>query len=115
MEPNNPYAHGLSFVLSDPVRWNEWLYLLQSYAFRCTGAQDYLNGILVPPGIPASTATAKEKAAYAIDSERWNKIVGPVWQFIIQYLSPDFRKIIQTNVSRTGDIHAAYTILKTKF
>ena len=34
----------LSFVLADPVRWNEWQYLLQGYAFRC-GAQDYLNDI----------------------------------------------------------------------
>jgi hypothetical protein len=104
----------LSFVLSDPVRWNEWQYLLHGYAFRC-GAGDYLNGILVPPAIPPTTATAQEKTTYATDSEKWNKTVGPVWQFLLQYLSPEFRKIIQTNVPRTGDINAAYKILVRRF
>ena len=52
---------------------------------------------------------------FAIESEKWNKIVGPVWQFLLQYLSPEFRKIIQTGVPRIGDIHAAYKILLKRF
>ena len=104
----------LSFVLADPAKWNEWQYLLQGYAFRC-GVQDYLNDVIQSPVVPPQTATAEEKKAYATESEKWNKIVGPVWQFLLQFLSPEYRKIIQTNVPRTGDISAAYKILVRRF
>jgi hypothetical protein len=45
----------------------------------------------------------------------WNKIVGPVWQYMIQYLGVEYRQIIQLNVPMDGDIRAAFLILEAKF